>query len=334
MKDSQLYAAFAISLVLTLSPTALYAASTDKPLSKEALAELTQSNEVYLSEIKERKEYLSKLKSTASEYGYNHGYETQMRYIEKRMMQRSQFWDSLFDFSQITSLLSSGAAKGMYLIGGVVDEVDGTIKTVDKDLLLSEGKKYIIRRYPSLRISPPHWVDYLFTDGKKNLDLPDVSLLPKTDQEREVWRMAVVDGYDNGSQVAYDEFRQRYTVLFSDLIGMVRYWRLVESGIIKEVRVKATNHKLAHTITEDGEELTFDPISIQITEQSTFSAKPESWSATSYNGSKSNATNTVRDAIIAGQVNLEEVMNSDVVIFTPEHEATMHRLKREQYEQY
>lgn len=325
-----------LSLIIaaTLTPAYTIAGDSDSILTHKELAELEQNNQLYIDEQQERKAYLSKLKKTAEEHGYQHGYATQMRYIEEKMMANKAFWNGLFDFSSLTSLLSQGAAKGMYLIGGIVDEVDGSITTVNEDLLLAEGKKYIIRRYPSLRISPPHWVDYLFNSERKSIEPPRKDVLPKNDEERDIWRRAVAVGWDDGSQVAYDEFRQRYTVLFADLTGMVRYWRLVESGIVKDVKVKATNYKMVHTTSEEGEELTFNPTSIQITEQSTFSAKPENWSATSYQGAQQSASDTVRDAIILGQVDLEEVMNSDITVLTPEHEATINQIKNEQFKQY
>lgn len=303
-------------------------------LTRDALAELEESNDIYVQEAEEKKAYLSKMKSNAAQYGYQHGYATQMQYMYDKMITNKTFWNGLFDFSQITSLLSQGAARGMYLIGGVVDEVDASITTVDENLLLGEGKKYILRRKPSLRISPPHWMDYLFPTSFKPAELPRRDILPKTDEEREIWRKGTQVGWDDGSQVAYNEFRKRYTLLFADLTGMVRYWRLVESGLILDVEVTATNHQLVHKKNEDSEELIFDPTSIQITAQSTFSAKPKDWSSTSYQGSDRNASNTVRDAVIMGNIDLDEIMNSDITILTPEHQATLEGISNEQFTNY
>ncbi|MGD8116846.1 type IV secretory system conjugative DNA transfer family protein [Vibrio sp. TRT 29B02] len=302
-----------------------------QPLDKQVLQELDSSNQLYLDDVSNKKAYYSKLKSTSSEYGYQHGYASEMKYIKDKMMSEKNFWNGLLDFSPWSGLLSSGAAKGMYLIGGIVDEVDSSVRRVDKKLIVREDKKYIIREYPYLAISPPHWADYLFSDKPKNLQLPPSSILPQNEQEREIWVKGSNEGWNNGVKVARSEFRKRYTLLFADLIGMVRYWRLVEGGTITEVQVKAVNHRLSRTVNDTGEELILNPTSIEITEQSTFSIKPSEWSAISSHRQNESSSNAVRNAIIEGAVSLEELTNRDITIYTPEHEALMETVKSERF---
>ncbi|USD99014.1 hypothetical protein CTT30_23360 (plasmid) [Vibrio coralliilyticus] len=321
---------FAITCLVLISIQCM-AKTLDAPMDKDVLSELDQANELYLNDAKELKEYYSELKRIANTIGYEHGFQTEMNFIKQKMLSEKSFWNNALSFSRYSNLLSSGPAKGMFLIGGVVDEVDSSIKTVNKDLILLEGKKYIIRRYPSLRISPPHWLDYLFPDMQRKLTTPSQSILPKNDIERDIWKKSIDAGWKNGVRVAQDEYRKNYTLLFADLIGMVRYWRLVETGVIKEVQVLATNHRMSYSKSDDGEELILNPTSVEITEQSTFVVKPQEWSASSNQRPNTSATNTIRDAVIEGDLLLEELTNRDITIFTPEHQQTMEALKNERY---
>ncbi|CCO46810.1 conserved exported hypothetical protein [Vibrio nigripulchritudo SOn1] len=336
MKKALISLAF-LSVIGFLPPSAIAKDSSVnppkkiQPLGKNELIELDSSNRLYLEEHSKKKAYYSKLKSAASKYGYDHGYASEMKYIRDKMMSEKNFWDGILDFSPWSGLLSSGAAKGMYLIGGIVDEVDSSVRRVDEQLIIREDKKYIIRDYPYLAITPPHWADYLFSDKPKPLQLPPSSILPENANERDIWERAIDEGWNNGVKVARSEFRKRYTVLFADLIGMVRYWRLVENGTIKEVQVQAVNHRLSHSVSDSGEELILNPTSIEITEQSTFSLKPSEWSAMSSHRHNQSSRNAVRDAIIEGAIDIDDLTNRDITIFTPEHEALMENLKRERF---
>lgn len=305
------------------------APTPEQPLSKTALKELSDANELYLKKQQERTEFVKKLSQIGSQYGYNHGYMSQIGQVKKQMMSKKYYWDQLLSFKSLTSLLSDGAAKGMFLVGGVVDEVAKSVKTVDKNLIMTEDTKYIIKQYPRLSVSPPYWQDYIFTGDDLDLSLPSRSLLPQSETDREIWEAAIEKGWTRGEESALNELRSRYNQLFADLIGMVRYWTLVETGMIQEVTVDSANYYLQHQKLENGESLVLNPTTIEITQQSTFVAKPEQWDAIITEQSSTDARQDVRDGLVQGALTLEELTSADVTIFTPQHHSTMEQVKRE-----
>lgn len=305
--------------------------ANDEILPLNQLQELNANNDAYLAERKQRSVLQKKKIQIAGQYAFNHGYMTEMNYLETQMLSRKNRWDVLFDFKRLSSLLSDGAAAGMYLVGGVVDEVDGSIKTVDDELIISGDEQFRYRKKPSLRVSPPHWFDYVFPPENRDLSPPARSMLPSNQAERELWKRAVERGWERGVESAQEEYRKRINHLFSDVIGITNYWYLVEIGMITEVTVDSTNYHLEHRQLDDLEELTLNPTTIQITSQSQFVTDTSKWSG--YASSQYIDTNRsdLRDSIILGAIDLQEVMDSDVTIYSAEHEQLMEELRDEQF---
>ncbi|WP_281188471.1 type IV secretory system conjugative DNA transfer family protein [Vibrio harveyi] len=327
--------AFSLNLILSsillvgISP---FSYASDKVLDKDQISNLTSSNEIYLEQAKKKEVWQKKQINIAGNYGFNHGYITEMKYLEKKMMERKSHWDVLFSFKDLSSLLSNGAAKGLYLIGGVVDEVDSSVKTINDELIIAAGTRFKIRKYPRLAPSPPHWYDYLFKKENMDLSPPAKSILPKNANERAMWKRAIDTGWERGVESARAEFRKRYQHLFADLIGITNYWYLVEIGMITEVNVGTTNYYLQHRKLEDGEELTFNPTAIQINTQSEFVTKPELWHGTTNTSLDANSRSSLRDAIVTGDTTLQDVIDNDVTIYTTEHEQLIEQLRDEQFE--
>ncbi|MDN3661078.1 type IV secretory system conjugative DNA transfer family protein [Vibrio agarivorans] len=295
------------------------------------LKDLNSNNAAYLEERKQKSVLQKKKIQIAGEYAFNHGYMTEMQYLETQMMANKQRWDTLLDFRRLSSLLSDGAAAGMYLVGGVVDEIDSSIKTVDDELIISGDEHFRYRKKPTLRVSPPHWFDYVFPNEHRDLSPPARSMLPSNQEERELWKRATEKGWERGIESAQEEYRKRMNHLFSDLIGITNYWYLVEVGMITEVNVDSTNYHLEHRKLDGLEELTINPTTIQITSQSQFVTDTSQWSG--YASSQYINTNRkdLRDSIITGAIDLQEVQNSDVTIYTTEHEQLMDELRDEQF---
>ncbi|EGQ9239475.1 MULTISPECIES: type IV secretory system conjugative DNA transfer family protein [Vibrio] len=320
-----------LNVILILSTPYAYSSEEQKVLDKTQIGDLTESNDVYLQERKKKAAMLKLQISIAGKYGFNHGYMTEMDYLQSAMMKNKSYWDILFSFTDLSSMLSDGAAKGMYLIGGIVDEVDASIKSVNDELIITEGTKFKLREYPRLAPSPPHWVDYLFKDEGIDLSPPAKSVLPKNQSERDMWKRASDDGWERGVATARNEFLKRIQHLYADLIGTINYWYLVEVGMIKEVNVNATNYYLQHQKLEDGETLTFNPIAIKIQEQSEFITTPSKWHATANESPLSSTRSTLRDQIVKGNITLQQILDSDITIYTEEHEQLMEKLKDDQF---
>lgn len=327
---------YSLLLVITNSliiPSLHTASAQQKLIDKAVLQDLNESNQLYVDEQQKRQQALSKIATLAEKFGYQHGYMTEMQYFHDQMMRRKSHWDNQLDFGRLSSLLSDGAVEGMYLIGGIVDEVDSSIRTIDDNLLIIEDTKYEIRTYPRLSISPPNWIDYLFPEEHVDLSLPSRSILPKNDQERIIWRKGIEKGWKRGVEVAREEYRKRYSELFADLIGMTNYWYLVETGIIRNVTVDTKNYYLEHRkLDSGGETLTFNPTTVNISNQATFNTSMDTWSTSTTLPNQNTTRTDLRDSIVLGEALLEEATNNDVTIMTSDHQQLMESLQNEQFE--
>ena len=92
--------------------------------------------------------------------------------------------------------------------------------------------------YPAkfVRIAPT-WRDYLFVgigDKRLSIDpLPD-AIKPKTDDEKKVWKEAVIEGWKIGEQQADQIFQENVKKLQRDYVGMAKYMYLLKEGMINK----------------------------------------------------------------------------------------------------
>ncbi len=301
-------------------------------LTKQQLMDINANNALYVQELEDKKEWYQALAERAQRWGYNHSFATVLKEHRKQIKSKEQLYDSSLSFEKISSLVQSGTARGMYLVGGIVDEVDASTQTVDDKTIALHDKAYRLVKYPYLSPSRPNWRDYLFK--KQKLDLSDIpkELLPKTDTERKIWKENVEIGWERGTKAGYREIQSRWLSLYADLIGMTRYWTAVELNIIDEAHVKIAKAPIEHEVFGDKdnlkEELRVNPTVIQIDAQSTFNPNITSWDAVS-TMSNTNGRGDVRDAVIRGDLYIEDVTNSQLIIETPDFQETQRAIPNE-----
>ncbi|MBY7854246.1 type IV secretion system DotC family protein [Vibrio fluvialis] len=300
-------------LLVLCTTTSAYSAT------KEELAELITANSEYKQELQEKKEFVAQIERNAQRVGYNHAYQSVMSDFKKKLMLKEQYWDRLLSFNRVTSLVQEGAAKGLYLKGGIVDKVDNGTKLVDKNTIYTFDETYYLKEYPTLTINQPNWKDYLFKKEQLQLDLPPESLLPRNEKEKAVWKENLDIGWERGEQSAFKEIYNRWKTLFADLRGMTRYWTYVELKKITDVRLVINSQPTMHQINDTGEELTLNPTTIQIDAQATFNADVRDWNVIPTSANEDRRS-SVRDAIISGHLNVDEVTNSQIIVTTPEFE--------------
>lgn len=303
-----------ISLVLLSSFTiSAFAAS------KEELAELTIANAEYTQALEEKKEFVAQIERSAQRVGYNHAYETVIKEFKRKVMAQEQYWNDLLSFNRVTSLVQEGAAKGLYLKAGIVDKVDNGTTLVDKQTIYTFDEGYYLKEYPTLTINQPNWKDYLFPKEKLQLQLPPASLLPRNEKEKAIWKENLDIGWERGEQSAYQEIYNRWKTLFADLRGMTRYWTYVELGKISDARLVINSQPTLHERGETGEKLMVNPTTIQISSQATFNNDVREWNAVP-TSTNEDSRSAVRDAIIVGTLNADDVSNSQIIVTTPEFE--------------
>lgn len=104
----------------------------------------------------------------------------------------------------------------------------------------------------------PTWRDYLYVgigDKRLSVDPLPVAIKPKTDEEKQVWKDAVIEGWKQGEKQADLIFQENVETLQRDYVGMAKYMYLINQGMInKPILAK----------TPDGIKVTDDQIQIGV----------------------------------------------------------------------
>ena len=154
--------------------------------------------------------------------------QTAVRYqysrFNEEMESLSRALDKLYDFSLL--LAHDGAVQPPVIV-----EANNALQIKSSVKSVSSRKVYKIIQDAKIVSVPPTWRHYLI---KKFDAIESVNsvLLPRTPQERSIWRDAVVKGWSIGIQQAQRVFDANLNQLNRDFMGLVTYQRLAAQGII------------------------------------------------------------------------------------------------------
>lgn len=112
-------------------------------------------------------------------------------------------------------------------------------QTADDILRLSD-RAYTIQSQARFVTMPPTWREYLLL-SYKDPDVPDTSLLPRTDSEKEVWDRYLDEGWQAGLTQADVIFTESLGRLKRDYEGMVRYRSLLAQNMVSLPYVSQVN---------------------------------------------------------------------------------------------
>jgi len=118
----------------------------------------------------------------------------------------------------------------------------------------------------------PNWRDYLVRKWD-SAELPPAEILPKTAEERTVWRRYVAEGWKEGITQANAIFDADMARLERDVAGMVRYRSLVAQGIISEMYFAAADRG----VTGGGDELNIGDRIVRITVPARLNEQTDVW---------------------------------------------------------
>lgn len=163
------------------------------------------------------------LYSTALGVGVKAGMAWQLSNIKKAIAKQERDLDTIYNFSNymiqervVPAVISE--AKDLY-------NQDG-----DYALRLS-GAYYTIVEQPRFSSVPPSWRGYLDFPAPE-LDRLTTLLMPKTDEERHVWQVAVKDGWEQGVEQGNLMLNYGLDRLNRDFVGMIRFHQFVKEGKI------------------------------------------------------------------------------------------------------
>ncbi|MCS5711132.1 type IV secretory system conjugative DNA transfer family protein [Candidatus Berkiella aquae] len=108
------------------------------------------------------------------------------------------------------------------------------------ELLRVSDRAYTILAQARFVTMPPTWREYLLL-SYKDPDIPDRSLLPRTDSEKEVWDRYIDEGWQAGITQADVIFAENLGRLKRDYEGMVRYRSLLAQNMVSLPYVSQIN---------------------------------------------------------------------------------------------
>lgn len=192
------------------------------------------------------------IRDTAMRYGAQEGLAAKAAVINKILENRATDLDRVYRFNAL--LLPHN------VLPPVLVEARDTLNLDSPDALRLADRIYKIVQPARFVTSAPSWRDYLSLDYKKP-DEPDVTLLPRSSGERDVWDLYIKQGWQNGIDQANQIFSENLSRLTRDYVGMVLYSDLLAKHMITPPYVA----KAKLGITGDANEMHINDEIVRIT---------------------------------------------------------------------
>lgn len=156
----------------------------------------------------------------------------------------------------------------------VLIEGRNTMEQNSDDIIRISDRAYSIQAQARFVSTPPTWREYL-KFNYKDPDMPDVSLLPRNESEREVWDRYIDEGWQAGITQADIIFAENLGRLKRDYEGMVRYRTLLAQNMVSLPFVAQVNLG----ITGGDSQMAINDRVLRITALPEFNTKGNEWSA-------------------------------------------------------
>jgi len=186
--------------------------------------------------------------------------------INAALEQMKRKMDTIYDFQPlmiqnrvIPPVLTT--ARDIYTQGDVVT-------------LRLAGVSYNVESQAHFASRPPNWREYLMMEVGE-LAMPSAGLLPRTDEERNLWIKGVADGWVSGIKQADEMFDTNLNRLNRDYVGMTRYHVLALKNMVT-IPVVAQQ---SMPINTSGNSMSLDETLLRITALPQFNTNMKGWSS-------------------------------------------------------
>lgn len=206
------------------------------------------------------------LNDTALTLGAQGGLAYASRTINDRISQNQWNLETIYNFNAM--MLSHG------VLPPVLVEGDNSLNLADPNTIRIADRTYKIIAQARFATTPPNWRDYLWMDFKQP-EMPHRILLPKTSQERAIWRRAIRLGWEKGEQQAFSIYQQNLARLKRDFQGMILYRTLLQKKMVSPPFVAKTELG----VTGDGDDMRINDQVLRIVELPKLQTDSRSWNA-------------------------------------------------------
>ncbi len=204
------------------------------------------------------------LRETSMTLGAQGALAWQAEHINNALQSESIYLDHIFDFNLL--LINNN------VLPPVLVESNQTLNLADDNTIRLANKTYELVAPARLVTTPPTWRTYLWLNFKKP-NLPEHSLLPRTQAESMIWNQYLKEGWQRGLQQADAIFAANLARLKRDFVGMVLYRKLLSQHMVSAPFVARADLG----ITGDSHQIRIDDQIIRITGNSELQPDAKKW---------------------------------------------------------
>lgn len=204
------------------------------------------------------------LRDTALSTGARAGLSWRAQKINQLVAKHERQLDLIYNFNAM--LLEHN------ILPPILIEGRHTLEQTAQDIIRVADRTYSIQAQARFVTMAPTWREYLLLQFK-DPDMPDVSLQPRTQAEKEVWDKYVDEGWQIGVTQADVIFSENLGRLKRDFEGMIRYRSLLTQNMVSLPYVAQLNLG----ITGGNEQMAINDRVLRITALPSFNTKGNEW---------------------------------------------------------
>ncbi len=209
---------------------------------------------------------LKALEDTAMSLGAQGGLAWASQKINQRTEKDKWYLETIYNFNGM--MLSHG------VLPPVLEEGNNTLNLSDPSTIRISDKTYKIVQQARFATTPPNWREYIWLPFNKP-EIPNKVLLPRTAEERELWKKNIKIGWEKGIEQAYSIFQQNLARLKRDYNGMILYRKLLQENMVSAPYVSKTELG----VTGDGTDMHINDQVLRITEMPKLQTDSNNWKA-------------------------------------------------------
>lgn len=206
------------------------------------------------------------LKETALSLGAQAGLAARAKFIDDQLIQQKQHLDTIYNFNALVLVHN--------VLPPVLVEGQNTLNMANTQTIRISDRTYKVSKQAHFITTPPNWRQYLWMDFNKP-EYPNVTLLPKTHEERQLWNHYVAKGWKNGIEQADSILEESVARIKEDFRGMVLYRKLLAMNMVSPPYVSHTDLG----VTGDGDEMRIDDRVLRITALPALNVNSREWRA-------------------------------------------------------
>lgn len=206
------------------------------------------------------------IRETALSLGAQSGLAWRAKFIDEELTKEARNLDAIFDFNSL--ILPHNILPPVLLEGR------NTFNLAEMQSIRISDRTYKVAKQARFITTPPNWRQYLWMDYKKP-DYPNVTLLPKTKEEREIWKKCTQNGWKDGVEQANIILEESLARIKEDFSGMILYRKLLAMNIISAPFVSHTDLG----VTGNSDEIHIDDRVLRITALPALNLNSKEWRA-------------------------------------------------------